>query len=91
MNYDPARLQIVKDRVWFRSIHCGSAGLSRKHILIETQVFPYDVSGRLKDGHYQSRLFDRLPSRREGRSTELALVSSLNTLLFLRAFGFQEL
>ena len=77
-----------------------AAGLSRKHILIETQVFPYDVSGRLEDGHYQWQravegvfsLSSDYSQAREGGSTDLALVPSLNALLFLlRTFGFQDL
>ena len=28
--------------------------MARKHILIETEVFPYDVSGQLEDGHYKN-------------------------------------
>lgn len=77
-----------------------AAGLSRKHILIETQVFPYDVSGRIEDGHYQWQravqgvfsLSVDYSRAREGGSTDLALVPSLNALLFLlRGFGFQQL
>jgi tRNA (mo5U34)-methyltransferase len=73
--------------------------MSRKHILIETQVFPYDVSGRLEDGHYANMrriegVFGLTPdysSHREGGSTDIALVPSLNALLFLlRTFGFTE-
>jgi tRNA (mo5U34)-methyltransferase len=73
--------------------------LCRKHILIESQIFPYDVSGRLEDGHYlNSRpvegVFSLSPdysSHREGGSTDIALVPSLNGLLFLlKTFGFSE-
>jgi tRNA (mo5U34)-methyltransferase len=76
-----------------------AAELSRKHILIETQVFPYDLSGRVEDGYYLSQrevhgifsLSTDYSSRREGGSTDLALVPSLNALLFLiKGFGFHE-
>jgi tRNA (mo5U34)-methyltransferase len=71
--------------------------MTRKHILIETQVFPYDISGQLEDGHYTNLrpiegVFALAPDyadRREGGSTNVALVPSLNGLLFLlRTFGF---
>jgi ubiquinone/menaquinone biosynthesis C-methylase UbiE len=74
--------------------------LARKHILVETQVFPYDVSGRLEDGHYSWQrqvqgvfsLSADYPKEREGGSTDLALVPSLNALLFLlKTFGFQKI
>lgn len=74
--------------------------LSRRHILVETQVFPYDVTGRIEDGSYHRQravegvfaLAPDYPLAREGGSTELALVPSLNTLLFLlRTFGFHNL
>ena len=77
-----------------------AAGLSRRHILVETQLFPYDVSGRIEDGHYLGQravqgvfsLSADYSSAREGGSTDLALVPSLNALLFLlRAFGFPTL
>jgi tRNA (mo5U34)-methyltransferase len=73
--------------------------LSRKHILIETQVFPFDVTGKIEDGHYLWQrdlcgVFGLAPDyshNREGGSTDLALVPSLNALLFLlRTFGFDE-
>jgi tRNA (mo5U34)-methyltransferase len=73
--------------------------MARKHILIETQVFPYDVSGALEDGYYLnmrpiSGVFGLSPDYanfREGGSTDIALVPSLNALLFLlRTFGFSE-
>jgi hypothetical protein len=73
--------------------------LARKHILIETQVFPFDISGRLEDGYYTVQRAVRgvfslsvdashIPT---GGSTDLALVPSLNALLFLmKTFGFRE-
>jgi tRNA (mo5U34)-methyltransferase len=73
--------------------------LARKWILIETQIFPYDIAGRLEDGHY---LYQRAvrgvfsltldyPNEREGGSTTVALVPSLNALLFLmQEFGFRD-
>ena len=71
--------------------------MTRKHILIETQIFPYDIGGMIEDGAYTSQrrlegVFGLAPdyaSRREGGSTDIALVPSLNALLFLmRDFGF---
>ena len=71
--------------------------LSRQHILVETQLFPYDVTGRIEDGNYQSQravegvfaLAPDYPLGREGGSTEFALVPSSNAVLFLlKAFGF---
>ncbi|MFL6448431.1 MAG: methyltransferase domain-containing protein [Bryobacteraceae bacterium] len=73
--------------------------LCRKHILIETQVFPYDLTGRVEDGNYQNlrpvngvfALAPDYPAGREGGSTTLALVPSLNVLLFhLGHFGFED-
>ncbi len=74
--------------------------LSRQHILVETQLFPYDVAGRIEDGGYQSQravcgvfaLVPDYPLGREGGSTELALVPSLNGVLFLlKTFGFTRI
>ena len=74
--------------------------LSRQHILIETQVFPYDISGMVENGAYDSQrpvagvfaLTADYPASPEGGTTELALVPSLNALLaLLRGFGFAEL
>ncbi|WP_165222100.1 class I SAM-dependent methyltransferase [Affinirhizobium pseudoryzae] len=71
--------------------------MTRKHILIETQIFPYDMSGLIEDGAYSNQrrvegVFGLVPdyaARREGGSTDIALVPSLNALLFLmREFGF---
>jgi ubiquinone/menaquinone biosynthesis C-methylase UbiE len=73
--------------------------LARKYILVETQVFPYDIAGKIEDGHYQWQrqiqgvfsLSADYPNEREGGSTTIALVPSLNTLLFLlREFGFRN-
>lgn len=77
-----------------------AAALARKHILIETQVFPYDITGPLEDGHYTRQrpvqgvfsLSADYAAHREGGSTDLALVPSLNALLFLmKTFGFTEI
>jgi SAM-dependent methyltransferase len=74
--------------------------MTRKHILIETQVFPFEMSGRIEDGAYNSQrpvegVFAVVPdysSGREGGSTDLALVPSLNALLFvLRSLGFAKI
>jgi len=71
--------------------------LTTKPILIETQIFPYDISGNLEDGHYQwqrpiTGVFALCPDyghRREGGSTEYAVIPSLNTLIgLLKDFGF---
>jgi tRNA (mo5U34)-methyltransferase len=73
--------------------------MTRQHILIESQVFPYDISGQIENGAYDSQrpfagvfaLTSDFPADREGGSGELALVPSLNALLFLlRQFGFEE-
>lgn len=73
--------------------------LTRKHILVETQVFPYDISGLLEDGHYNWQrpiqgvfsLSADYHTTREGGSTDLALVPSLNALIYLlRAFDFNH-
>jgi hypothetical protein len=74
--------------------------LARKHILIETQIFPYDISGRLEDGNYRWQrevqgvfsLSVDYAARREGGSTDIALVPSLNALVFLlKNFGFNRI
>lgn len=76
-----------------------AAQMSRKHIMVETQIFPYDISGLLEDGHYAWQrdvhgvfsLSVDYAARREGGSTDIALVPSLNALVFLlRNFGFSE-
>jgi tRNA (mo5U34)-methyltransferase len=74
-----------------------AAQLGKRHVLLETQVFPYDVSGRIEDGSYEwQRNVDGMfalttdyPEGREGGSTDLALVPSLNAVKYLlRHFGF---
>jgi tRNA (mo5U34)-methyltransferase len=76
-----------------------AASLTRRHILIETQVFPYDLSGRIEDGSHNSQrqvagvfsLSPDYPGLHTGGSTELALVPSLNAVVYLlRHFGFVE-
>jgi tRNA (mo5U34)-methyltransferase len=71
--------------------------LGKRHVLLETQVFPYDLSGRIEDGSYEwQRNVDGMfalttdyPEGREGGSTDLALVPSLNAVKYLlRHFGF---
>jgi tRNA (mo5U34)-methyltransferase len=73
--------------------------LCRKHILLETQVFPYNISGMVEDGNYTGLrrvegVFSLSPDcshTREGGSTDVALVPSLNSLLYLlKNFGFTE-
>jgi tRNA (mo5U34)-methyltransferase len=74
--------------------------LTSKHILIETQVFPYDISGNIEDGNYLwqrpvTGVFALSPDyghRREGGNTEFAVIPSLNTLVFLlQEFGFKTI
>jgi hypothetical protein len=74
--------------------------MSRKHILLETQIFPYDISGKIEDGNFENLrpiegVFGLTPdysALREGGSTDVALVPSLNALLYLlRNFGFSSL
>lgn len=74
--------------------------MSRRHILVETQVFPYDINGRIEDGGFSNLrqiegVFGLAPdysAHREGGSTDVALVPSLNALLYLlRNFGFSNL
>jgi tRNA (mo5U34)-methyltransferase len=71
----------------------------RRHILVETQLFPFDISGRVEDGSYQNQravngvfaLTPDYPARREGGSTGFALIPSLNAVIsLLKAFGFEE-
>jgi len=73
--------------------------ICRKHILVETQVSPYNISGMVEDGHYMSLrriegVFSLSPDyshHREGGSTDIALVPSLDSLLYLlKNFGFSE-
>ena len=73
--------------------------LARRHILLETQVLPYDLTGRVEDGsHLWQRdilgcfgLVEDYSERREGGSAEFALVPSVNALLhLLRRFGCTE-
>jgi hypothetical protein len=77
-----------------------AANLSRRHILIETQVLPYDISGLVEDGHYVWQrqvhgvfgITTDYQIGREGGSTDIALVPSLSAVLFLlRTFGFKDL
>jgi tRNA (mo5U34)-methyltransferase len=77
-----------------------ASGLCRKHLMIETQVFPYDLAGLIEDGNYQNQrpvygvfgLAPDNPGLSVGGSTELALVPSLNALIFLlQSFGFTDI
>lgn len=74
--------------------------LARRHILLETQVLPYDITGRVEDGsHLWQRdvhggfgLVEDYSARREGGSGDFALVPSVGALLFLlRRLGCAEL
>jgi tRNA (mo5U34)-methyltransferase len=73
--------------------------LCKKHILIETQVSSFDLSGAIEDGHYQWQrniegvfvLTADYPQGREGGSTEFSLVPSFSALVFLlKNLGFPE-
>jgi hypothetical protein len=73
--------------------------LARRHILLETQVLPYDVTGRVEDGshlwqreiHGSFGLVEDYSERREGGSAEFALVPSVNALRhLLNRFGCTE-
>jgi hypothetical protein len=73
--------------------------LCRKHILVETQVFPFNISGMVEDGNHMNLrsvegIFALSPDYshgREGGSTDIALVPSLNSVLYLlKNFGFSE-
>lgn len=75
-----------------------AAQLSRKHILLETQVFPYDVSGRIEDGHYKTQrsvtgvfaLSPDYPDKSVGGPTNMCLIPSINALTYLlQSFGFK--
>lgn len=73
--------------------------LSRKHLFIETQVFPMDIAGLIEDGSYGNQrraegVFGLVPDyqgENSGGPSAYALVPSLNALLFiLRQFGFNH-
>ena len=77
-----------------------AARLARKHILIETAVFPFDMAGRIDAGRYTHQrniegvfgLAPDFPESSVGGQTRFALVPSLNALLcILRELGFTEL
>jgi len=74
--------------------------LARKHILVETQVFPYRIDGQIEGGHYSNMrqvngmfaLVGDEPHSSSGGVTDIRLVPSLDALLFLLAkFGFRTL
>jgi tRNA (mo5U34)-methyltransferase len=74
-----------------------AAALTRRHLVIETQVFPYDIGGRIEDGGFQQQrnvqgvfaLVPDYPANREGGATGLALVPSVNAVVFaLQSLGF---
>ncbi|MFZ5784762.1 MAG: class I SAM-dependent methyltransferase [Pseudomonadota bacterium] len=75
-----------------------ASNLARRQVLIETQVLPFDISGRVEDGNYQSQrdflgvfglAADNAESR-EGGATSMALVPSVNTLrVVLKNLGFR--
>jgi hypothetical protein len=63
--------------------------LCRQYILVETQVFPYDISGQIEDGAFDNQravagvfaLAPDYPQSREGGVGTLALIPSLNALV----------
>lgn len=65
--------------------------LARRQILLETQVLPFDLTGRVEDGgHLWQRdihggfgLVDDYSERREGGSADFALVPSLGAVRYL--------
>ncbi len=74
--------------------------LCKKHILIETQVTTFDVSGKIEDGSYQWQrdiegvftLVADYSHGREGGSTDVALVPSVSAIVFLlKSFGFTHI
>jgi len=73
--------------------------LSRRYILIETQILPVEVGGKVEDGHFTSQrdingvfaLCNDYPLGPEGGTTELALVPSLAAVLrLMEFFGFKK-
>jgi hypothetical protein len=73
--------------------------LCRRHILVETQVFPYDISGPIEDGTFDNQrpvrgvfaLAPDCPQSREGGTNTLALIPSLNALVdVLKETGFTD-
>lgn len=73
--------------------------LARHHILLESQVLPYELSGRVEDGswHWQRdiegsfALVEDYSERREGGGADFALVPSVGALChLLRRFGCAE-
>jgi SAM-dependent methyltransferase len=70
--------------------------LARRHILLESQVLPCELGGRVEDGshlwqrdiHGTFGLVEDYSERREGGSADFALVPSVNALVhLLRRFG----
>ena len=75
-----------------------ACAMARKHILIDTQIFAYDLFGRIEDSSYMHQrqvegifaLTADYANHREGGSTDFALVPSLNSLIhLLKYFGFR--
>jgi tRNA (mo5U34)-methyltransferase len=67
------------------------------HMCLETQVLPFQISGKVEDGNYLWQretkgmfgLFDDYPESKEGGLTRFALVPSRDALVYLlEAFGF---
>jgi SAM-dependent methyltransferase len=76
------------------------SALTKKAICIETQVLPFESSGRIEDGSYMwqrdlNGLFGLCVDyshSKEGGLTDLALVPSREALLFLlKQFGFNKI
>ena len=73
---------------------------SRRHIMIDSQIFPYEITGRIEDSAYMHQrpvhgvmaLTPDYSAHREGGSTDWALVPSLGALThLLRDFGFGQI
>lgn len=72
--------------------------LARKHILVESQVFPFRLGGQIEGGHYSNMrpvngmfaLVGDEPHSVVGGTSDMRLVPSLDALLFLlEKFGFR--
>lgn len=72
---------------------------ARAHLMIDTQIFPYEIEGRIEDSAWKHQrpvhgVFALTPdysAHREGGSTDWALVPSLNALKrLLLDFGFAQ-
>lgn len=74
--------------------------LARSHILVESQVFPFQLAGQIEGGHYSNMrpvhgmfaLVGDEPGSHVGGTSDVRLVPSLDALMFLlEKFGFRTL